>query len=126
MNALRNAHRMLVPQGIVLDLHPIPPNARVLVEGLDVGPVHEEEFFRNELRPAERELRRVVREGLFEPLGRTRFDVDSWYEDARDLLGDLEEGGWGFVSQRVRGRILAAPGAAVLREPVVLQSFRAR
>src|SRR5919112_1008455 len=100
---------MLVPQGTVLDLHPVPPNARVLVDGVDVGPVHEEDFFRNELRPAERELRRVVREGLLEPVAATRFDVDSWYDDPRDLVADLEGGDWGWVSPRVRRRVLGAP-----------------
>jgi len=126
VNALRNVYRMLVPQGIVLDLHPVPPNARVLVEGVDVGPVHEEEFFRRDLRPAERELRRVVRDGLFEPLAKVRFDVDSRYEDPLDLIADLDNDDWGCLSGRVRKRITAAPGAVVLREPVLLQSFRAR
>jgi hypothetical protein len=126
VHALRNVHRMLVPQGIVLDLHPVPPNARVLVEGDDVGPVHEEAFFRRELRPAERELARFVRSGALEQLGVAGFEVDSRYEDPRDLLSDLDEGDWGRVSDRVRKRILAAPGAVILREPVVLQSFRAR
>jgi hypothetical protein len=126
VNALRNVHRMLVPQGIVLDLHPVPPNARVLVDGADVGPVHEEEFFRRDLRPAERELRRVVADGLFEPLRQTRFQVDSRYDDPLDLLADLDEDDWGCLSGRVRKRIWQSPGPVVLREPVLLQSFRAR
>jgi hypothetical protein len=126
VNALRNVHRMLVPQGTLLDLHPVPPNARVLVDDVDVGPVHEEEFFRCDLRPAERELRRVVREGLFVPLRETRFSVDSRYEDPLDLIADLDDDDWGCLSGRVRRRISAAPGPVVLREPVILQSFRAR
>jgi len=116
---------MLVPQGTLLDLHPVPPNARVLVDDVDVGPVHEEEFFRRDLRPAERQLRRVVREGLFEPLHAIRFDVDSRYEDPLDLVADLDNDGWGWLSARVRRRVSAAPGPVVLREPVLLQSFRA-
>jgi hypothetical protein len=126
VNALRNVHRMLAPQGLVLDLHPVPPNARVLVDGVDVGPVHEEEFFRRDLRPAERELRRAVREGLFEPLREMRFRVDSRYDDPGDLLSDLDDDDWGCLSARVRKRVAQAPGPVVLREPVLLQSFRAR
>ena len=126
MNALRNVHRMLAPEGTLLDLHPVPPNGRVLVDGVDVGPVHEEEFFRRDLRPAERELRRVVREGLFEPLRETRFSVDSRYEDPLDLIDDLDTEDWGCLSSRVRRRVSAAAGPVVLREPVLLQSFRAR
>ena len=124
MHALRNAHRLLVPQGMLVDMHPTMPNARLVAEGRDLGPIHQEEWARRWLRPAEREMARAVRSGLFTPLADLAFRVVSYYDDPEELVEEADEWGDEWISTRVRKRIRRARPPVERHERVVLRTYR--
>lgn len=126
MNALHNVHRMLVPDGLLVDLHPVMPNPRIRVGQRDLGPLHQEEWAREWLRPTERELRTTVRAGLFEPLAELDFEIVHRHDDARELIEELEEWEEAWISTRVRRRILASHPPIDVTEHLVLRTYRAR
>lgn len=125
MHALRNVHRMLGPHGLLVDLHPVMPNPRILDGGRDLGPLHQEAWARRWLRPTERELAKAVRAGLFEPLAALELDVLERHDDQRELIDDLDEWEDAWISDRLRKRILAATPPIDVREHMVLRTYRA-
>jgi hypothetical protein len=124
VHALRNCHRMLMPEGIMLDLHPIPPSMHAFAEGCDLGVVDERQFFVL-VRATERELRRVVAEGLFELTAERELQVLERFESADDLFETAADWGNIFISKRLRARILRAKPPIDLRERLVLRRYRA-
>ena len=126
MHALRNVHRMLVAQGLLVDLHPVMPNPRISAGGRDLGPLHQERWAREWLRPTERELARVVRQGLFEPLAGLDFDVVDRHDTAQELLDDIDDWEYGWISGRLRRQIVRAEPPFDLTQRLVLRTYRAR
>ena len=126
MNALRNVHRMLVAEGLLVDLHPVMPNPRIVAEGLDLGPLHQEGWAREWLRPTERGLAGLVREGLFEPVAALDFHVVERHDDAQELLDDVDDWEYGWISHRLRQRILRARPPIDVTQHVVLRTYRGR
>jgi hypothetical protein len=125
VHALRNAHRLLVPHGTLVDLHPTMPNPRLVAEGRDLGPIHQEPWARVWLRPSERELARAVRRGLFTPLAELTFGVVSLYDDPDELVEEADEWEDGWISARVRNRVLRARPPIERHERLVLRTYRA-
>ena len=123
MDALRNAHRMLVDDGILLDLHPIPPSMHAYAEGRDLGVVDGREFYRA-VRATERELSRTVDEGLFALEQETELDVVERFDTAEELFETVEEWGDIHLSKRVSARIGRATPPIDLQERLVLRRYR--
>lgn len=121
MHALRNVHRLLVPRGTLLDLHPVPPSARVLAGGADLGPLDERAFFA-EVRATEREL---ARSGLFEHETEVELDVIERYHTHDQLRDSLAEWETARMSKRLEARVRRAEPPIDLREHLVLRRFRA-
>jgi len=117
---------MLVPQGMLVDLHPVMPNPRISAAGRDLGPLHQERWAREWLRPTERELGGVVREGVFEPLEALELEVMDRHDTAEDVLADIDDWEYGWISDRVRRRILAAEPPIDVTQRLVLRTYRAR
>ena len=46
MHALRRIHEALVPGGVLLDMHPVPPSTRAEVDGKSLGVFDDSEFMR--------------------------------------------------------------------------------
>ncbi|MGH2922259.1 MAG: hypothetical protein ACRDKU_09360, partial [Gaiellaceae bacterium] len=44
MHALRQVHKALVPGGILLDMHPVPPSTRAERAGESLGDFEDDEF----------------------------------------------------------------------------------
>ena len=90
MDALRNCHRMLTREGVLLDLHPIPPSMHAYAEGSDLGVVDEREFFRV-VRRTEGELERTVAEGLFVLEQETELEVIERFDTLEELWETVDE-----------------------------------
>ena len=127
MHALRNVHRMLVAGGLLVDLHPVMPNPRILAAGHDLGPLHQEEWAREWLRPTERELAKTVRAGLFEPLEPALdFNILHRHDDAQELIDEIEEWEGAWISDRLQRRILRSRPPIDVTEHLALRTYRAR
>ena len=124
MDALRNCHRMLTREGVLLDLHPIPPSMHAYAEGSDLGVVDEREFFRL-ARRNERELERAVAEGLFALDAQTEVDVIERFESLEELWETVDEWGDIHFSKRLRARIERSAPPIDLHERLVLRRYRA-
>jgi hypothetical protein len=122
VNALRNIHQALVPEGILLDMHPIPPATRAEVRGKSLGDFDDAEF-QELVRTAEARIRETR---LFEHDTELEFDWLERYDDAEQLLVDIKEDWDGcHVPADVEARIRAAEAPVDIWERVVLRRFRA-
>jgi hypothetical protein len=91
VHALRHVHRLVVPDGTLVDMHPTTEEHVTGPNG-PVGVIPEPEWVTVELPNAEAALQRVIEEGLFELEVETEYDVRHHFADADDLLearGDL-------------------------------------
>ena len=125
MDALRNVHEALVPEGELVDLHPVaPPESLVLAGGVPLGRVDERKFI-VVLQETEGALDGLVGEGLFRPEEQTDLDFRERWLDAEELLEHLDEDEFVDVPRALRGRVLATepPFEVVMR--VVLRRYRA-
>jgi SAM-dependent methyltransferase len=121
VHALRQIHRALVPGGILLDMHPIRPATRAEIGGVSLGDFDDAEFFEivdaTEKPLAETDLFALEDEVEFEYLER--------YDDAEELLEDVE--GWEgcLTPADLAERIRRAEPPVDIWERVVLRRFRA-
>ena len=122
MNALRNIHQALVPEGVLLDMHPIPPATRAEVRGKSLGGFDDAEF-QELVRTAEARIRETR---LFEHDTEIEFDWLERYDDPAQLLVDIKEGWDGcHVPADLEARIREAEPPVDIWERVVLRRFRA-
>ena len=120
MHALRRIHQALVPGGVLLDLHPVPPSTRAEVDGESLGEFDDSDFMRI-VSDAEGVLERS---GLFERGSEVEFDYLERYDDPGQLLDDIEEEWDGCsVPPELEARIREADGPVDLWERVVLRRF---
>jgi hypothetical protein len=94
VHALRHVHRVLIPGGTLVDVHPVTEEQ---VEGGDgiVGVILEPDWIGVDLPNSETALRETVREGLYAFEAETEYDVLEHFDDADDLIDakrDLLEG----------------------------------
>ena len=123
MHALRQIHQALVPEGVLLDMHPIPPSTRAEVRGESLGEFDDAEFMRI-VANAEAE---IGRSGLFESESEVEFDYLERYDDPVQLLEDVWEVWEGCaIPAGLEARILDADGPVDIWERVVLRRFRAK
>ncbi len=123
MDALRNCHRMLAEDGILLDLHPIPPSMHAFAEGKDLGVVDEREFFRL-VAATERELQKTVDDGLFALEAEVELGVIERFDTVKELFETVDEWGDIHFSKRIRGRIERSTPPIDLHERLVLRRYR--
>jgi hypothetical protein len=122
VHALRQIHKALVPEGVLLDMHPVPPSTRAEVAGRSLGRFDDAEFMRI-VANAEAE---IERSGLFERESELEFDYLERYDDPVQLLEDIKEDWEGCsVPPDLEARILQADGPVDIWERVVLRHFRA-
>ncbi|MBA2568742.1 MAG: hypothetical protein H0V11_05285 [Actinobacteria bacterium] len=121
MHALRAIHRVLIPGGILLDIHPIPPSARAEVRGESLGEFDDAEFFEI-VRAAEALLEKG---DLFSRGTDVEFDWLERYESGEDLLDDVKTWEGCRVPRNVAARVRRVCGPVDVWERVVLRRFRA-
>jgi hypothetical protein len=116
---------MLVAEGLLLDLHPIPPSMHAFSEGRDLGVVDEREFFRL-VRATDRELQKTVADGLFAHETEIELDVIERFETVEELFETVDDWGDIHLSKRLRARLRRASPPIDLHERLVLRRYRAR
>lgn len=126
VHALRQIHRSLSPDGVLLDVHPQPVNSRIEIrqDGRvhDLGEVDQEEEHR-EIEDARGELELMVKEGLFTPETSDFFEasehhdsVTSWQERwAKEDYALVAPPGMLESAERL---LSSGGGELVIREPV--------
>lgn len=120
MHALRQIHRALVPGGILLDMHPVPPATRAEVGGVSLGDFEDEEFF-DIVRATERPLAKT---DLFVLEDELEFDYLERYVSAEELLGDVSEWEGCRVPAGLADAIRDATPPVDIWERVTLRRFR--
>ena len=120
MHALRQIHQALVPGGVLLDMHPVPPSTRAEVDGKSLGDFDDAEFMQT---VADAEAK-IEGSGLFERMSELEFDYLERYDDPAQLLEDIEEGWEGCtVPPELAVRIRESDGPVEVWERVVLRRF---
>ena len=134
VHALHEAHRVLKPNGLLVDLRPAAVHRRVGVieaDGYRLPWVMRENF--DDDRAADRAVKEVLREGRFKPEGRTQFvcnRVMDRLDEFQDWLDDfVNKGKFGsheWLVQRVERALDARVGKTriVVSGPLVLRVLR--
>lgn len=134
VHALHEAWRVLLPQGILIDLRPLCADAPleiVFASGCELaGPVDMSPDIAHEIA-ADQAIEAVVREEIFKKLQLDFFDFAYYWESVADMLADMDEYWKGEVILRAgvirRARALFKkhqPQARVrLRMPMKLEKF---
>jgi hypothetical protein len=124
VNALRNVHEALVPEGVLLDMHPIPPATRAEVDGRSLGEFDDSEFMETVAR-TEAGLDQTVADGLFVFETEVEFDWLERFDSGEELIEDVESWGDVRIPEELAARIRSAEPPVDLWERVVLRRFRA-
>jgi hypothetical protein len=114
---------MLAEDGILMDLHPIPPSMHAFAGGKDLGVVDEREFFRL-VRATERELQKSVADGLFALEDEAELDVIERFATLEELFETTDEWDDIHLSKRLRARLERATPPIDFHERLVLRRYR--
>jgi hypothetical protein len=121
VHALRNIHEALVPDGVLLDMHPIPPSTRAEVGGRSLGEFDDAEFM-DIVRATEAPL---VEGDLFALEAELEFDWLERFESAEELLEDVELWEGCRIPETLAAKIREAEPPIDVWERVVLRRYRA-
>jgi len=89
VHVLRQVHRALTPNGLVLDIHPLGDEFPVLAGERGIGFVDTRKF-RRILETMNECVEQTVAEGLFEELRRLRRHVVERYDNAAEALEEAD------------------------------------
>jgi hypothetical protein len=121
VHALRHVHQLLVPGGVLVDLHPITEQ-RIERHGQYVATLEEPEWIADILPNAERRLQEAIADGLYVVEDEIEYDFLQHFDAIEDLVDakrDLVEAQEGLV-ERIQG--VGAP--LVTRERYVGRRLR--
>lgn len=122
MHALRHVHELLVPGGVMLDLHPVTEEHAEDSRGTHIGVLADPEYADEDLPNAVARLEEAVLAGLYAPEAEVEFDVLQHYDEVDELLEAKAER---LASQQeLTRRIRNAIPPLRLREHVVLRRYR--
>ncbi len=124
MHALKRIHQALAPEGVLVDMHPIPPPRLVEAGGTPLGHADQAEFL-NTVEVAEAALEETVAGGLFEHELETEFDWVEIYDSGEELLEAASEWEDSRLPPSLARRIRAAHGPLSLRDRLVVRRLRA-
>lgn len=121
MHALRKIHRALVPGGVLLDIHPVPPAEEVEAEGRALGRLDARGFFAD-VAEAERLL---AESGLFRLDDEIETDVVERFDGVEEAIESVAERRRMRMRPELVERVRLARPPIDLRERVVFRRFRA-
>jgi hypothetical protein len=90
VHALRHVHGLVVPNGTLVDVHPVSEERVASSAGL-VGVIEEPEWIGVELPNAEAALRHAVRDGLYELEAEREYDVLTHFESSAELIEEKRD-----------------------------------
>jgi hypothetical protein len=122
VHALRHVHELVVPGGMLVDLHPVTEEQVETGEGTVIGVLEEPDFVATDLPNAEARLQESIRDGLYVLEQETEFDFLQHFDSAEELIEKEQEllAGDDFLTRRIR----AATPPLVVREHTVLRRLR--
>ena len=121
MHALRHVHGLVVPEGKLVDVHPVSEE-RVEARAGVIGVIQEPEWLGVELPNAEAALRQTQREGLYALEAEREYDVLTYFDSSVELIEDKRDL---LESQpALTARIEAAAPPFVTSMHVVLRRLR--
>jgi hypothetical protein len=121
VHALRHVHGLVVPNGRLVDVHPVSEE-RVASSAGPIGVIEEPEWTNVELPNAEAALRQAVREGLYALEAEREYDVLTYFESSVELIDEKRDL---LESQpALTARIEAATPPLVTSMHVVLRRLR--
>jgi hypothetical protein len=85
VHALRHVHRLLVPGGTLVDLHPFDEE-RLEAGGRSLGVIEEPEWVSVDLPNSEARLQDAIRDGLYTLEAQAAFELLQHFDTAEDLL----------------------------------------
>ncbi|MEX2102791.1 MAG: hypothetical protein WD805_02415 [Gaiellaceae bacterium] len=121
MNALRNIHTALVPGGMLVDIHPIPPAEQAEAEGRVLGRIDEREFF-GIVGSSEQALESC---GVFELEAGVEHDVVERFDTVEEFFEIVGEREGTRIPARLASRVRASSPPIDLRERVAFRRLRA-
>ncbi len=123
MNVLRNVHDSVVPQGLVLDIHPLGFDLAVRAGPDGLGFVDVSQFA-EVLDRMEEGVGSIVADGLFAEERRLRRHVVERFDTPEELLDEAD--GWEHLRlpPAVRRRVRGAEGPLELVDAVLYRLFR--
>ena len=86
MHALRHVHQLLVPGGVMLDLHPVTEEHAEDARGRHIGVLADPEYADEDLPNAVARLEQAVVAGLYAPEAEVDFYVLQHYDEVDELL----------------------------------------
>ena len=125
MDALRNVHRMLVSDGVLLDLQPIPPGPTLHAGGELLGRLDQSQVWERFGR-TEAGVQAVAREGLFEQDTELEFEVVERFDAKTTLISTINARDDWHMSEQLAARLTAAKPPVDGRDRLRLRKFRAR
>ena len=121
MHALERIHRALLPGGLLVDIHPVPPAEQAEARGRRLGRLDEDEFFAV-VRDAERALALCALFELEEVIERDVVERFDTIAEFFEIVGDRE----GVrIPASVARRVRASRPPIDLRERVVFGRYAA-
>ncbi|HEX2044862.1 MAG TPA: hypothetical protein VHF23_04440 [Gaiellaceae bacterium] len=124
MHALGRIHRSLVPDGVLLDVHPVPPDPDVTGGSGVLGRLDDGEFF-GSVRATEAGVDEAVALGLFRLEEERWLDVVERFQSPDALLARAAERGGSRVPLELPAKVRSAPPPHDIRHHVVLRRLRA-
>jgi hypothetical protein len=85
VHALRHVHELLVPDGTVVDIHPVT-ESYVVAGGRRIGVIEEPEWFGVDLPNTEACLRQAIVEGYYSLEAEIEFDVLQHFDSVEELV----------------------------------------
>jgi hypothetical protein len=122
VHALRHVHELVVPGGMLVDLHPVTEEQVETGEGTVIGVLEEPDFVATDLPNAEARLQDSIRDGLYLLEQETEFDFLQHFDAVEELIEKEQDllAGNASLTRRIR----AATPPLVIREHTVLRRLR--
>ena len=122
MHALRHVHRLLVPGGTLVDIHPVTEE-HVETAAEPVGVIHEPDWLNIDLPNSEAAVQQAIAEGLYALEAQTEYDVLQHFDRPDELIdakSDLLE-----TQEALVDAIRAVQAPLLTRMRVVFRRLRA-
>jgi hypothetical protein len=112
---------MLVGEGVLVDIHPVPPAEQVEAEGRTLGRLDEGELFAD-IAEAERLL---AESGLYLLEEEVETDIVERFDNVEEMIENVSDRARMRLPPKLERRVRAARPPIDLRERIVLRRFRA-
>jgi hypothetical protein len=123
VHALRNIHRVLVPDGVLVDTQPVGRRPRVGVNGDDVGTLDMREWVKT-IRAVDESVAETIAAGLFEQTHERMLVIRDTFDNGPDCLEIIATWRGTFVPPPLADRLAAVRNQVTVDQRVRLRLLR--